>query len=86
MEDKLITQPKNKIKRQLKDKISDDDFDIIRILHSLKEELDQLHNQLNSVTDPLLIDSFIYETKAIHMKYNYYLNLCKKRGLIASGF
>jgi hypothetical protein len=66
--------------------ISDEDFKIITALDSLKRELDLIHNHLDSVTDPVLIDSFIYETMAINTRYTYYLKLCKAKGLIASGY
>ncbi len=67
-------------------KISNDDLEIVVSLEKLKKEINYLHSALNYVTDPTLIDSFIFETLALNMRYKYYLNLCKERGLVAEGF
>ncbi len=50
------------------------------ILDGLNAELANLHNMYDNVTDPMLIDGFIYEIKATHMKYQYYLKLRKEAG------
>ncbi len=61
----------------------EEDRDILTTLKMLKTDLDYVHNNLDYVTDPVLIDSYIYEIKAIQMKYKYYLGICKERGIVA---
>ncbi len=50
-------------------------------LAKLKRELDFLHRGFDMATDPILIDSYIYEIMSVNMKYKFYLKLCKERGL-----
>lgn len=64
-------------------KILPEDMEILTTLELLKQDLDYVHNCLNYITDPILIDSYIYQIQSINMKYQYYLQLCKERGLIA---
>lgn len=63
-----------------------DDHEIIKNLIEVGNELRYAHNSLNYITDDLLIDSYIYEIQALNKKYQYYIKLCKERGLIAEGF
>jgi KaiC/GvpD/RAD55 family RecA-like ATPase len=63
--------------------LTQEDLEIVTILEKLKTDLDSLYEKLNYTTEDLLIDSYIFEINAVFMKYSYYLNLCKKRGLIA---
>ena len=60
-----------------------EDRDILDTIRLLKEDLDYVHQNLDCVTDPALIDSYIYELKAVQMKYQYYLGICKERGIVA---
>lgn len=46
-------------------------------LAALKKELDQLHNGFDMTTDPVLIDSLIYQIMSVHMKYKFHLNKCR---------
>ncbi len=64
-----------------KKKLSKDDAELLRTVESLRRELDAVHNSLNNVTEPMLIDSCIYELKAVTMKYQYYLGIVKSKGL-----
>ncbi len=66
--------------------IDDDNKRIIDMLYDVKKELDYVHQEFDNITDAILIDSFIYEIQALNMKYQYYIKLCKERGLIANGF
>ena len=66
--------------------MDDDNKRIIDMLYDVKKELDYVHQEFDNITDAILIDSFIYEIQALNMKYQYYINLCKERGLIANGF
>ena len=83
----LKTEKKIKTSKKVEENlISDDDFKIITNLKNLKLRLDSINNNFEYVTDPALIDSYIYEILSLNQKYTYYLNLCKERGLIANGF
>ena len=66
--------------------IAAEDAFILSTLEKLKKDLDIIHRSLDSVTDPILIDSFIYEMNAINMRFKYYLQQCKDRGLIGDMF
>ena len=53
-----------------------------KILDSIKkiqEDLYVLENKLNYETNNDLIDSYIYEMKALQMRYKFYMDLCKKK-------
>lgn len=61
------------------------DKDITSDPSTLKDTLDQLNNQiksayanLNYVTEPALIDSWIYEINAASIRYEFALNQLKK--------
>lgn len=70
-----------------KTKETDNDNErIMDMLYNVKKELDYVHQEFDYITDAILIDSFIYEIQALNMKYQYYIKLCKERGLIANGF
>ncbi len=60
-----------------------EDKEILDTLKSLRDDLDSVHKNLDCVTDPALIDSYIYELKALQMKYKYFLGVCKERGIVA---
>ncbi len=64
--------------------LSKEDKSIIVSLENLKTNIDIMHNQFNFITEPLLIDSCIYEMSSLQNKYSYYLKLCKERGLYMS--
>ena len=66
-------------------RLSPEDVEIVLTLNKLKSELSALHNRYDQTTDPLLIDSLIYETKAVNMKYMFYLGLCKEKGIVSGG-
>ena len=61
-----------------------EDIFILATLEKLKKDLDTIHRSLDSVTDPVLIDSFIYEMNAVHMRYKFYLQECKERELVSA--
>ena len=72
-------------KKAGKDLTPEDAF-ILSALEKLKKDLDTIHRNLDSVTDPVLIDSFIYEMNALHMRYKFYLQQCKDKELISVCF
>jgi len=63
-----------------------DDVYVLTTLEQLRADLAHVHRSLNTVTDPTLIDGYIYEMNAIHMKFQFYMKLCKERGLVAEAF
>ena len=81
--DKPIGRPKPLTKK--KRELSGEDIIILATLEKLKKDLDNIHSSLDSVTDPVLIDSFIYEMNAVNMRYKFYLQQCKSKGIISYG-
>ncbi|MCL1936143.1 MAG: YaaL family protein [Defluviitaleaceae bacterium] len=69
--------------RKINSHILQEDLEILEILETLKEDLTYIHACLDEITEPLLIDSYIFEVQAINKKYQFYLQLCKARGLAA---
>jgi len=70
-----------------KDKgLSEDDREIVIALNDLNMEIKSLHMSLDALTDQNLIDAHIYEMKAVNMRYKYYLEMCKARGIMADVF
>ena len=63
--------------------VPDADSEILSAILALRGELSLMQRNLDYVTDELLIDSYIYGIKAVNIKYQYYLRLCKERGLAA---
>ncbi len=74
---------KSKLKKK---NISDEDMNVISNLEYLKQEMNNLYDTYAFETDPTMIDSYIYERMALNMRYKYYLDLCKERGIVANLF
>jgi len=66
--------------------ISEEDHEIVAELNMLNDEIKSLHLGLDNITDPILIDAYIYEIQAVNMRYKYYLEICKRRGIAANVF
>ena len=79
-QEKAVPQKLFKMK---KEKLSAQDKELMNHLKALKEELDTIHTSLAFTTDEALIDSFIFQNMSLNMRYKYYLNMCKERGLAA---
>lgn len=71
---------KKQIKKANKS-ISSEDYEVLMALEKLKNDLEFVHKNLDCVTNPTLIDSYIYEIKSLNMRYQFYLQLCKEKGL-----
>lgn len=84
----IIKQKRNPlgIQSSPKTKMSREDEEIVACLHKVKREMDMVNISFEYATDPILIDSFIYEQKALQMKYQYLIKQVKERGLLAEGF
>lgn len=81
-----VAGARKKTLKSTKQRLSEEDTEIVCILERLKRDLKDMHNNLDYITDPILIDSCIYEIMSIHMRYQYYLKLCKEKGLVANLF
>ena len=66
--------------------ISEEDHEIVATLNMLNDEIRSLHCGLDNITDPNLIDAYIYEIQAVNMRYKYYLEICKQKGIAANVF
>ncbi len=62
--------------------LSQEDSKIIEAMNAVKRDLESLHNRYDNTDDDLLIESLIYEIKAANMKFQYYLELCKDKGIV----
>ena len=75
--------PTRKGLRKRDSRFSEDDREVLQAVENLKREMALTRQNLNCVTDETLINCYIYELKAIEMKYQYFLRLCKEKGLTA---
>jgi len=66
--------------------LTEEDQYIIESAMRLKGDLDFLHNRFDHATDTFLIDSLIYEIQATQLRYKFYLDLCKERGITWGGY
>ena len=78
----LLNTP-SRIGKRAGRKASEDDANILQALARIKTDIDCANMQFDSIVDEILIDSYIYEIKSLHMKYQFYIKLCKERGLAA---
>jgi hypothetical protein len=53
---------------------------VVDLLRTLEDKLEAIQSNLDNVTEPDLIDSYVFELKALHMRYDYYIKLCKSVG------
>ena len=83
---KIETKKKRRIFLRRNRGISEEDHEIVAELNMLNDEIKSLHSGLDNTTDPALIDSYIYEIKALNMRYKYYLEICKRKGISANVF
>jgi len=83
-----IDKPKRRPKPLTKKKkeLSGEDVIILATLERLKKDLDAIYSSLDTVTDPVLIDSYIYEMNAVNMRYKFYLRQCKDKGIVGKIF
>ena len=81
-----ITKDKPRLFGKKRQDLNEEDIAILTTLEKLKRDLDNIYSSLDSVTDPVLIDSFIYERNALNMRYKFYLQCCKEKGIICGIF
>ncbi len=65
-----------------KSPLSKEDAEILENINKLRLNLQTLYQNYEYVIDPNLIDSYIYEMSALYAKYDYYLKLCKEKGIV----
>jgi isoleucyl-tRNA synthetase len=66
-----------------KKQISEEDKAILQAIDQIKVDLNSIYKSLDFATDPALIDSFIFEMNALNMRYKFYIEECRQRGLIS---
>ena len=82
MEAVLQGKPKAKFFGKKSRKLTREDMEIVAALEAVKSDMEFLHNCFDHTTDAILVDSLVYELKAANLKYQYYLNLCKEKGIV----
>ena len=82
----LGTETKEHIKKMPRHLVVEDDQSIKLAIKVLRREIDDLHNMFDQATEFMLIDSIIYEMQAVQLRYMYYLELCKQRGIVSEEF
>lgn len=60
-----------------------DDVSLVAAIQAVNAQIDVINTNLNNVSDPMLIESYIYELKALHVKFDYLTKQCKERGVTA---
>ncbi|NLL70455.1 MAG: YaaL family protein [Epulopiscium sp.] len=66
--------------------ISEEQEELLQALHKVQQELEIANQNFEYATDPQLIDSCIYELKALQLKYEYYLKQAKENDLLEELF
>jgi len=79
--DKVAIAPKVEKKRKSK-RLTAEDIEVVAALEAVRSDMEFLHNCFDETTEPILVDSLIYELKAANLKYQYYIGLCKQRGIV----
>ena len=58
-----------------------EDYELVTALSQAQSDVDHLHNCFDQAVDETLLDALTYELKAATLKYKYYLNLCREKGI-----
>ena len=66
-------------------RLTREDMEIVEALETVRSDMEFLHNCFDNTTDAILVESLVYELKAANLKYKYYLNLCKQKGIVHGG-
>ncbi len=61
--------------------LTKEEAEILENINKLLISLQTLYQNYEFVVDPKLIDSYIYEMSALYAKYDYYVKLCKEKGI-----
>jgi len=71
-----------KPEKKKKYKLAEEDIEIVAALEAVRSDMEFLHNCFEQITEPILVDSLIYELQAANLKYQYYISKCKERGIV----
>jgi len=63
-------------------RLSREDIEVVAALEAVRSDIEFLHNCFDQTTEAILVDSLIYELKAANLKYQYYIGLCKEKGIV----
>jgi len=63
-------------------RLSQDDIEVVAALEAVRSDMEFLHNCFDETTEPILVDSLIYEIKAANLRYQYYIGKCKEKGIV----
>ncbi len=74
------------VEKKGRPQVMTEEKEILLALKNLQRELDLAHSNFEQATDPLLIDSWIYQIMSMHKRYQFYLGQCKEKGLNAGGY
>lgn len=69
---------------ELLNKKYDDREELILSIEKVKRALEAAYANFNFVTEPDLVDSYIYEVKAMQLKYQYLIQQAKELGIISN--
>ena len=69
-------------KRRKSKRLSREDIEMVAALEAVRSDMEFLHNCFDQITEPILVDSLIYELKAANLKYQYYIGQCKQKGIV----
>jgi len=72
-------------KRKITRSISPEDMELIIGLETVKSELAYIHSRFDQTTDETLIDALTFELKAAGLRYKYYHNQIKAKGIVFKG-
>jgi hypothetical protein len=61
--------------------ITQEDRELLQALETVKKNLETVYINFEYATDTALIDSYIYEVKALQLKYEYIIKEIKQRGI-----
>ncbi len=78
MENLLLLKKEKKNIKQLDTEATE----ILHFLEDTKRKLEYAELCLNFASDETLIDSIIYEIMSLQKKYDYFLKLSKKKGIV----
>lgn len=71
----------NLLKVKNKEEVVTEDKELLLNLKEVKSNIDIAYMNFENATDNNLIDSYIYELKALQMRYEYLMKRIKARGL-----
>lgn len=65
--------------------ITPEDMELVTALEAAKSDMAFIHNRFDQTTDETLIDALAFELKAAGLRYKYYHNQIKAKGIVSGG-